>query len=205
MNAPSSMNKISERAQVQRERILNAAHDCFVKHGFHAASMAMLADAAGMSPGLIYRYFDSKNAIILAIIELQLENSRANIRSLHCAPDFTAAAFETFNRWRTNDPRLMNAALLLEISAEAPRNPALAAALRANDQAIREELANWLAASVADGGKGLPPGLARIRAITLQIFMEGLAMRALREPDLSQEALKAVLDDFLKGAFLGGG
>ena len=32
--------------------------------------MAAIAEVAGMSPGLIYRYFDSKNAIILAIIVL---------------------------------------------------------------------------------------------------------------------------------------
>lgn len=74
--------KSEARTRQQRERILNAARSCFVKHGFHTASMAKIAETAGMSPGLIYRYFDSKNDIILAIIEQQLEDARADIAAL---------------------------------------------------------------------------------------------------------------------------
>ena len=40
--------------------ILDAAKKCFIEHGFHAASMANIAETAGMSPGLIYRYFENK-------------------------------------------------------------------------------------------------------------------------------------------------
>ena len=36
-----------------------------------------------MSAGLMYRYFDNKNAIVLAIVERQLEEKRAGIRQLH--------------------------------------------------------------------------------------------------------------------------
>jgi AcrR family transcriptional regulator len=56
---------------------------CFIEHGFHAASMANIAEAAQMSAGLMYRYFDNKNAIVLAIVERQLEEKRAGIRQLH--------------------------------------------------------------------------------------------------------------------------
>lgn len=196
-----SPQKLSDRACAQRERILDAAQKCFVSHGFHAAGMALIAETANMSPGLIYRYFDSKSTIILAIIERQLENSRAGIRALHDAPDFGKAAFEAFNHWRNADPRLMNAALFLEMSAEATRDPAIAAALRVSDQELRNELSQWLSASVERGGKGLPLKLARLRAITLQCFMEGLAVRALREPDLDPAALKAAIAHFLDGLF----
>ncbi len=202
MTSPSlPISKISERAQSQRARILCAAQKCFIEHGFHAAGMASIAKNANMSPGLIYRYFDSKNAIILAIVERQLEDSRTGIRALHDAPDFAAAAFKAFNHWRNADPRVMNAALFLEMSAEATRNPTLAAALRASDLELRKELSNWLAASIADGGKGLPVKVAQIRAISLQCFMEGLAIRALREPDLSPAALKAAITHFMNGLF----
>ena len=95
----------------------------------------------------------------------------------------------------------MNAALFLEMSAEATRDPAIAAALRVSDQEVRNELSQWLSASVERGGKGLPLKLARLRAITLQCFMEGLAVRALREPDLDPAALKAAIAHFLDGLF----
>lgn len=189
--------KITERARAQRERILCAAHKCFVEHGFHAAGMALIAETAEMSPGLIYRYFESKDAIILAIVERQLENARENIRALYESRDFAVGAFDCFMAWRDGDPRVMNVALFLEMSAEGKRNPVLAAALHATDQEVRKELAAWLAASRADGGKGLPPETAQVHAIGLQCFMEGLAIRAVREPDLQPAKLKAAIARFV--------
>src|SRR5690606_20893936 len=55
-----------ERAQAQRARIMAAARKCFVEYGFHAASMGNIAQQADMSAGLIYRYYASKSAIIIA-------------------------------------------------------------------------------------------------------------------------------------------
>ena len=66
----------SGKADLQRDRILHAAQCCFIEHGFHAASMASIAATAEMSAGLIYRYFASKNEIIVAIIDRQLALQR---------------------------------------------------------------------------------------------------------------------------------
>jgi len=202
MNAlPQAGPRHSERAQAQCERILCAAQKCFIEHGFHAAGMALIAETAEMSPGLIYRYFDSKNAIILAIVDRQLNNARAGIRALHHAPDLAAAAFDAFNCWRNADPRLMNVALFLEMSAEASRNPVLAAAFVKSDQEVRKEFGNWLAADISAGGKGLPTELAQLRAISLQCYMEGLAIRALREPGIAPAALQTAIADFMRWLF----
>lgn len=202
MNArPHCQNRQSERAQAQSERILCAAQKCFIEHGFHAAGMALIAETAEMSPGLIYRYFDNKNAIILAIVERQLENARTGIRALHHAPDMAAAAFDAFNCWRCADPRLMNVALFFEMSAEASRNPELASALAVSDAEVRKEFANWLGAAIEDGGKGLPPELANMRALSLQCFMEGLALRALREPDTDPALLQAAIGEYMHNLF----
>lgn len=183
----------------QRERILAAAKQCFVEHGFHAAGMALIAQTAGMSPGLIYRYFDSKNAIILAIVERQLEVSRAGICALSNAEDFAQGVFEIFNRWRNADPEIMNAALLLEMSAEAGRDPQLGQAMADSDHEVRQEFVRWLSRNVEEGGLGLAPDVAEVRALGLQCFVEGLAVRALREPDVPQQVLKAAIADFLAG------
>jgi AcrR family transcriptional regulator len=196
-----STQRNTERAVAQRERILNAAQSCFIKHGFHSAGMALVAEAAEMSPGLIYRYFPSKSAIILAIIERQLEEARADIRKLYGAQDFAAGIYDCFRQWGSADPLVMNATLFLEMSAEGARDPAIANALRASDLALRKELSTWMSADPGQGGKGLPTELATVRAISLVCFVEGLAVRALREPDLSPEALKAAIDHFLKGLF----
>jgi AcrR family transcriptional regulator len=161
--------------------------------------MALIAETAGMSPGLIYRYFASKSAIILAIVERQLVHARAGIRALHDSPDFGKSVIEIFCRWRDAEPDIMNAALFLEMSAEASRDPLIATGLRASDREIRNELAAWLSAGVVDGGKGLPVERARTQAIALQVFMEGLAIRSLREPDIPLAALETAVGDFVHG------
>ena len=56
------------RAEAQRERILAAAQQCFIRRGFHAAGMAAIAEVAGMSPGLIYRYFRDKQEVLFHAI-----------------------------------------------------------------------------------------------------------------------------------------
>ena len=51
-------------ADERRERILEAAERAFAAHGFHAATMQHVAEAAGMSAGNLYRTFPSKEAIV---------------------------------------------------------------------------------------------------------------------------------------------
>src|SRR3546814_7429913 len=81
-NAGGTASKAELRTLAQRERILCAAQKCFVEHGFHAASMASIAETAEMSAGLIYRYFENKNAIILAIVERRSEEHTSELQSL---------------------------------------------------------------------------------------------------------------------------
>ena len=57
MAKPDALSPRDARAQAQRNRILDAAQKCFAERGFHGAGMALIADTAQMSPGLIYRYF----------------------------------------------------------------------------------------------------------------------------------------------------
>ena len=191
-----------ERAQAQRERILAAAKKCFVEHGFHAASMGVIAHEAGMSPGLIYRYYDSKSTIIVAIMARQLEESRESIRKLNSAGDFAEAIFATYSHWRDRDCSVMSAALFAEMSAEATRDPAVAAALRTTDAAIREELRQGISTGVAKtSGRHITPEVAARRALALQCFIEGLAIRAMREPDLDPAVMRLTIAGFFDALY----
>jgi AcrR family transcriptional regulator len=56
-----------ERREAKRAQIVAAARRCFARGGFHQTSMPDIAAAAGVSAGAPYRYFASKEEIILAI------------------------------------------------------------------------------------------------------------------------------------------
>lgn len=184
----------SARAEAQRERILCAALQCFIEYGFHAASMAKIAETAGMSAGLMYRYFENKSAIVLAIIERQLDEARRHIARLRSSSDLAAELLGFFERWQARDPGLMNAALFIEMSAEATRDPEIAVALTRSDEAMRRDLVAWLSRPVAAGGIGLPEEVARTRAFMLQTFVRGLVMSSVLQTKLDPEALKEAID-----------
>lgn len=193
--ATSRSNNADARAEAQRERILLASQQCFIQHGFHGASMASIAETAGMSAGLIYRYFNSKSDIILAIVQEQLKFLRDDLL-MNRKVDL---ATEIVGRFGTANARLeqgMNASLLLEISAEATRDPRVAAALDEFDTTLRSGLAAWLMRAPESGGLGLPPALAPARALLLQCMVEGLKVRETREPDLDRELLLTAVREF---------
>lgn len=56
-----------ERREARRAEILAAARRCFSRDGFHQTSMPDIADEAGLSAGAAYRYFSSKEDIIIEI------------------------------------------------------------------------------------------------------------------------------------------
>jgi len=195
MNRCAAPSKAEARTQAQRERILTAAKSCFVRQGFHAASMAAIAETADMSPGLIYRYFENKNAIILAIIEQQLEMARGHIRQLHVSDDLVAGISDEFCDSCADRENSMSAALFLEMSAEATRDVQIADALSRFDSMIRTELVEWLGRNSEQGGLGLPATIAAPRALMLVCLIEGLKVRAAREPQLDRKLLARGLSD----------
>jgi AcrR family transcriptional regulator len=192
--APRRTPKAEARAESQRERILDAAQKCFIEHGFHGASMALIAKTAAISVGLAYRYFDSKNAIMLAIIARELEGKRERIQELCVGHDFLGAVMEKFRAWQSGSPDVMNAAIFLEMSAEASRSPEIAQAIRASDAQVRREFDRWLQRDRREGGLGLPAAEARARGLLMQCIIEGLVVRAARDPSLDPNALRRALE-----------
>lgn len=189
--------KEGPRAAAQREQILAAARQCFIDKGFHGAGMALIADTAGMSPGLMYRYFPSKNAIVLEIIRRQLEHSRMRIQQLQGADEVTTQLIRFFKRGREGDPEAMHGALFLETSAEGSRDPQIGEALRASDRQTRTELLAWFATAPPQQRAALES-----RAVVLQCLFEGLTVRLVREPTLDLDALAPVLRESI-GQLLG--
>jgi AcrR family transcriptional regulator len=61
------MPKVTEAyLDVRRQQIIEAAYRCFARKGFHQSTMRDIYAEAGLSPGAIYHYFNSKDDIIEA-------------------------------------------------------------------------------------------------------------------------------------------
>lgn len=169
------------RALRQRDRILDAAENCFIRDGFHAASMASIADAAGMSAGLIYRYFESKQAIVLAIIARQLAQQEQRLAALRSGGHLAQRATELWRDWSQRADTPMSAPLFLEMSALATRDDGIARAIADADRIGGARFHDWLRRQ--PGLAALDPPALEARALLLQCFIEGLAIRAVRAPD----------------------
>jgi len=69
----------------QRAKILNSARKVFARKGV-AATMADVAAAAGVSQGLAYRYFASKEALFQELVEQSVQTGIAGIQRIPNMP-----------------------------------------------------------------------------------------------------------------------
>ncbi len=60
---------LTPRARAKRERIHQAAQRLFMQLGFEATSMDAIAEAAAVSKPTLYRYYQSKEALFIAVLE----------------------------------------------------------------------------------------------------------------------------------------
>lgn len=70
---PRSPEQFEELRAKSREKIISAALDLFAHKGYDATSIDSIAKKAGISKGLIYNYFESKEKILRAIFDEAME------------------------------------------------------------------------------------------------------------------------------------
>ena len=67
MARPSDSDEAAPRKPNMREAILRAAEELFSTHGFNAASVRDIAQAAGANPGSVTYHFKTKDGLLLEI------------------------------------------------------------------------------------------------------------------------------------------
>ncbi|BCL77302.1 TetR family transcriptional regulator [Jeongeupia sp. HS-3] len=186
------MTSEQDRGEARCNQVLDAAADCFRLRGFHGASMAELARAAGMSVGHIYHYFANKEAIISAIVERDLTEILDQLAALESEDDFLQALIREAGNDLENQACNRDDILQLEVLAEATRNPKVLDIVRSTDEVARTCLAGTIAKGRAL--RGLPP-LSDLEARTEVIIalFEGITCRAVRNPTLPRDAMGVVL------------
>lgn len=71
--SPRTKKQNEEIRRQTRQQILNAAFELFASEGYSKTSISAVARKAGISKGLIYHYFESKEAILEAIFDQLVE------------------------------------------------------------------------------------------------------------------------------------
>ncbi|MCU0378182.1 MAG: TetR/AcrR family transcriptional regulator [Bacteroidales bacterium] len=70
--SPRTSQQFEEIREERKNLIMNAALDQFANVGFHAATISQIAKQAGISKGLMYNYFRSKEELLAGIINRSL-------------------------------------------------------------------------------------------------------------------------------------
>jgi AcrR family transcriptional regulator len=119
----AAMPKLKPEVQTaRREHILDAAETCFARTGFHRTTMHDICKEAGVSPGALYVYFDSKEALIAGISERDRAEFAERLDRLAAAPDFMPALRELGEQYFLEDSA-KDHRMCLEIGLESTRNP----------------------------------------------------------------------------------
>src|SRR6266542_5672427 len=134
MNVHSSSKSMSQpqidSVPDRRCQILDAALVCFAKRGFHQTSMHDISAEAGISVGLIYRYFENKEAVISAMADRHKKEISEVLERARQAPSLLESLEILFTAHCCEDAPQVVSAFVVDLYAEASRNPHVADLVR---------------------------------------------------------------------------
>jgi AcrR family transcriptional regulator len=152
MPLAKSSGSAGARAAVRQNRLLDTARALFVEHGFHQTGIAQIAATSGIRVGQIYRDFESKEAIIAAICESDVEAWLEESALMDAVARKDVKAIRDWvERFGTFDQAEDRCRLVAEIIAEAGRNPRVADIYRRVDARVRKSLSAALTALIPGG------------------------------------------------------
>ena len=162
-------------------QILDAAMVCFARHGFHLTSMHDISAEAGISVGLIYRYFQNKEAVISAMADRYKKEIHDVLERARRAPSLLESLEILFTAHCCENSPQVQSAFVVDLYAEASRNPEIADLVRNCLQAAMDGVTDLIAHS--------PEGARTVHGLTAQELSEltfavarGMLMRDVLQP-----------------------
>jgi TetR/AcrR family transcriptional repressor of uid operon len=149
----------TESSSDRRAQILDAALVCFAKRGFHQASMHDISAEAGISVGLIYRYFENKDAVISAMADRHKKEIHEVLERAQQAPTLLESLEILFTAHCCEDAPQLVSAFVVDLYAEASRNQRVADLVRDVLQTAMSGVTDLIARSpeAESGAHGLKP------------------------------------------------
>ena len=171
-----------ETAARNREKLLDAAAKVIGKSGIVGASLQEIATAAGLTKGAVYSQFDSKEDLLVELLDRRFEIGHAQLLEL-LSGDVPMAErlmqLDTWHRGEKGSGRLW-ATLELELSIAAARQPKLRRKLRERQRRSREFLAEMIE-SIAEEHQLQLPLPPKEFAVVLSALSDGLLVHWLND------------------------
>jgi AcrR family transcriptional regulator len=186
------MPKVTDEHRDRRRRqILDAAVACFDRRGLHATTDEIVAEA-GLSAGAIYRYFDSKDAIIEAVAAERHAHERSLLADALAGDDPRASLrsfLERYFVWLGDPDEQRRRRVNVYVWAEALHNPRLAGVVTSGlaplDQSVRA-----VRAAVRSGA--FPPGLDAEPFVRVVLaLLQGFVLQQCWDPTVDLEGYRA--------------
>src|SRR6266508_3862009 len=165
----------------RHSQILDAALVCFAKRGFHQTSMHDISAEAGISVGLIYRYFENKEAVISAMADRHKKEISEVLQRAKQASTLLESLEILFTAHCCEEETRMVSAFVVDLYAEASRNPRVADLVRDVLQTAMDGVTDLIARSpeAQSAAHGLKP---YEQAELIFAVSRGMLMRDVLQP-----------------------
>jgi AcrR family transcriptional regulator len=179
-----------ERQAHTRRRLMRSAASVAAQRGLERASLDAVAEHAGFTKGAVYANFKSKEDLFLAMLDARFAERLAELDRILSSeedPDVQArAAAAGFIAAIESEPEWQR--LFFEFTVYAARNQGFRVELAARSRAMRERLAERLAARAAR--LGIEPVLPPEQVATMIFAMaHGVALERLLDPKAVPDGL----------------
>ena len=188
----------AERRDQQIQRILEAAQACFVRSGFQGASMQQICAECGMSPGALYRYFPSKEAIVAAICEADREDDMTCFGAFRNATSALDGLVEGAMAHITHTHKKGSAALFAEMRSESNRNATIRDTVDSHKQEVAGMIAPLIEGAMERGEIDPPVDPQTLMAVLMSVG-EGIAINDLPARGIPLDQIEAALRAMLVG------
>jgi AcrR family transcriptional regulator len=185
-----------EKHQARRTHIIESALVLFARKGFADTTTSDICHAAGISTGSLFHYFPSKQAVFYGIWELDRTEWDEVTAAAEADPDPWAALMAIVDKLAADAYEPIMAGLLVEVIAQAHRDPEFAAGLAENDRRQISDIARLIRRLREAGlvGPGLPDEEAARWVLTLTDSFLG---RGYPEPERDMDASVATAKEMI--------
>jgi AcrR family transcriptional regulator len=191
----------AERSAQTRAQLMASARQLFLRRGFHAASLELVAEEAGFTIGAVYSRFGSKADLFLAILDEHIDRIVAEVATVAATDQPIGARAELLagHRMALLEREREWFPLVLEFWSHAARDERLRREFAGRHERLVGAYAGLIEADYAR--LGLPLPLApEVLARAVVAMGNGLALERLADPGRVPEGLLSTMAvAFLRG------